>query len=106
MVGQVSIPTISAETHAARPKAGYLAESWREAFKAGYSITVQDAVAELGISERSIRRHMNRGTLRHTKVGTRILLLSDDVHALRRKLYLEALAKQEEKKAAANKKAQ
>lgn len=106
MVEQASIPTISAETHTAKPRGGYLSEAWREAFKAGYSVTVQDAVAELGISERSIRRRMDADQLRHIKVGTRILLLTDDVHALRQTIYLEALAKQAKEKAAAKKASQ
>ncbi len=101
MVGQASIPTVAELTHAARPKKGAASKAWREAFKAGYVFTVQDAVAELKISERTIRRHMEAGTLRHTKAGNRILLHGEDTRALRRAIYLENLAKEAEEKAKA-----
>lgn len=100
MVGQASAPEISAQTHMAKPKDHALSDAWKEAFRAGYNVTVQDAVAELRISERTIRRYMDSGSLRHTKVGTRILLHGADVGAMKRTIYLATKAREEGKSAA------
>lgn len=101
MIEQENIPTIDADTHREKPKHGPQSDAWMNAFMRGFNTTIQDAVAELRISERTIRRMMNAGSIQYVKVGGRVLLSGTDVRAMRRQRYRDSKERDKARKAAA-----
>lgn len=43
--------------------------AWRQAYKAGYSYKLAEAAAKCGMSERNMRRKIDKGEIRAIKVG-------------------------------------